>query len=325
MTGTTRRPHPGNQLRPESLLSNEPARASSTKADNGGISDSVVMEGPNRGRVFSKCAVSLNLVRLPQHIDMVLYSPIVTYTSAKALAPGYLASEHGIIYSGERAPDRAHRLPDLLPQAVKVQLDDPSARLDAQTLVDYSAVHTIDHDLKVKSLGQIDDDSTAALLKQWKDVFIAKVPLAGSSPPRTDEGAVRRQLGGSTGTRQRAGRERSSSHHSDAYDAASLTNSIRDLHLAAVDEEERSDVDSGPSASESESDSDDDNAALEISQSTPNLHSGLAARGDGPESKSTANAVETAITALRRAGYTRQEAVAILGRASHVRKDRKRG
>ncbi|OQN98506.1 hypothetical protein B0A48_15767 [Cryoendolithus antarcticus] len=296
----------------------EPARANSTKSNSGEISDSVVTEGPNGELIFSKVRRFV-VIRTGDRSCSAL--PIVTYTSAKALAPGYLASEHGIIYSGERPIDEARHLPGLLPQAVRVQLDNPSARLDTQTLVDYSAVHTIDHDLKVKSLGRIDDDSTEALLKQWKNVFVAKVPLVGSSPPRIDNGAARRQLDRSTGTRQGAVPEaRSPSYRSSSYDAASLANSVAALNLAGKnDEEARGDSEAEASESDSSDASNDIAVSHEISQSTPDLQTRLTARSDDGRSKSTANAFDTAISALQNAGYTRPEAVALLRQASHTR------
>ncbi|KAK6442484.1 hypothetical protein LTR95_001278 [Oleoguttula sp. CCFEE 5521] len=168
----------------------EPARANSKKSDSGGDgAGSIVTEGNYRELVFSKVRRFV-VIRAGERSCSAL--PIITYT--RHLSPASAASEQGVIYSDEQPHGEPHDLPGLLPRAVRVQLDSPSVRLESRTLIDYSEVHTVDHHLKVKSLGQVDEHSAEALLQQFRDVFIANIALSGSLIPRPHQGAAPRPV-----------------------------------------------------------------------------------------------------------------------------------
>ena len=85
---------------------------------------------------------------------------------------GVRKSEHAIIFTGKEtpvpqlaeAPARHER--GLLPQAIRVDGDDPTQKLDPMSRIDFGKVYTIEHNVKVRSMGKVNRASEGALLYQ---------------------------------------------------------------------------------------------------------------------------------------------------------------
>jgi hypothetical protein len=90
---------------------------------------------------------------------------------------GVRKCEHAIIFTGKEAPlpqlaeapTRHER--GLLPQAIRVDGDDPTQKLDTMSRIDFGKVYTIEHNVKVRSMGKVNRASEAALLYQLKVVW----------------------------------------------------------------------------------------------------------------------------------------------------------
>ena len=109
---------------------------------------------------------------------------IKTYDGDGVSRKGVRKCEHAVIYSGRKAP-----LPDaretpargedgLLPQYIRVDPDDPSEKLDEMSRIDFGKVYTIEHNVKVRSLGKINRSSLQPLLYQMRSVWASSMGIA---------------------------------------------------------------------------------------------------------------------------------------------------
>ena len=119
--------------------------------------------------------------------------PITSYGHRGVGKPGVNKSEHSIIHTSKtpQAP-LAAELPTrgedgMRDQAIRVDTDDPIDKLESLSRLDYGKVHTIQHNIKVKSFGKVNPKSMYALINQFGNVWRA-LPSAGPAPvPRAQE------------------------------------------------------------------------------------------------------------------------------------------
>ena len=103
--------------------------------------------------------------------------PIMTYGKRGVGKPGVVKSEHSIVHTSKVPPDplpeEAPRRDEagMRPQAVRVDADDPKQKLDEVSRLDYGKIHTIQHNIKVKSFGKVNPKSMNALLHQFGNVW----------------------------------------------------------------------------------------------------------------------------------------------------------
>ena len=129
--------------------------------------------------------------------------PITSYGHRGVGKPGVKKSEHSIIFTTKTAPElMPQELPQrgedgMRPQAIRVDPDDPIDKLDALARLDYGKVHTIQHNIKVKSFGKVHAKSVITLVTQFGDVW-RTVPRTVSvhiqRPSRDDELSMRSLL-----------------------------------------------------------------------------------------------------------------------------------
>nr|OQO31292.1 hypothetical protein B0A51_03270 [Rachicladosporium sp. CCFEE 5018] len=107
--------------------------------------------------------------------------PIRTY-SGKGAVQRRDQAENGIIYIGKQPPRRPRLEPELLPNAIRVDPDNPDDKLDVLSRINYSTVYTIEHNVKVRPCGMVNRDHLTPLLQQFKEVFVAKIGVRESQP-----------------------------------------------------------------------------------------------------------------------------------------------
>ena len=103
--------------------------------------------------------------------------PIASYSGRGVAKQGVKKSEHGIIFTGKVAPEplvgeepsRGER--GMRPDPIRVNPDNPADKLDDNSRIDYGKVHTIQHNIKVQSFGQVHPKSLNALLHQFRNVW----------------------------------------------------------------------------------------------------------------------------------------------------------
>ncbi len=110
-----------------------------------------------------------------------------------------IKNEHAIIHTGKVAPmPSPDEMPFLgesamLPHAIRVDSDKPGDKLDEMSRRGFGHVHTIAHNLKVKSICKVNRNSEEDLVVQFRIVWDrdSKTSHAGEEPKR-DFGIIRR-------------------------------------------------------------------------------------------------------------------------------------
>ncbi|KAM0708465.1 hypothetical protein Q7P35_005117 [Cladosporium inversicolor] len=112
--------------------------------------------------------------------------PIATYGGQGVAKSGVVKSEHGIIYTGRIAPrpDKAELTTKpneegMRSEPIQVDPDSPLDRLDPKSRINFAAVSTVHHNIKVKSMGKVNRNSIKVLQQHFQNVWFA--PRAGSS------------------------------------------------------------------------------------------------------------------------------------------------
>lgn len=114
--------------------------------------------------------------------------PINTYTGQGVSKHGVTKSEHVIIYTGSSAPKptkaemttRRGEAP-MRSTPIQVDVDTPSERLDPMSRLDLGGVTKVQHNIKVKALGNVNKRSVDALRTQYANVQNSQ----GSAGPST--------------------------------------------------------------------------------------------------------------------------------------------
>ncbi|KAK6434437.1 hypothetical protein LTR95_009376 [Oleoguttula sp. CCFEE 5521] len=151
--------------------------------------------------------------------------PIRTYSGRSAVQRRDQA-ENGIIYAGKLPPRRPRQEPALLPDAIRVELDDQNDTLDRFSRINYGTVYTIEHNVKVKACGMVNRDHFTPLLSQFTDVFVTKIGVREPQAPIT---VMNAQL---PGGRQRSGLAGKSSAADDDDEAATRRRAAQSADIA---------------------------------------------------------------------------------------------
>ena len=123
--------------------------------------------------------------------------PIASYGQRGVGKPGVKKAEHSIIHTGRHPPQPLDaELPSrdengMRPQPIRIDTDDPTDKLDVFSRLDYGKVHTIQHNIKVRSFGKVNPKSMNALRHQFGNVWNSEPDLGepGPSRPRKDSHA----------------------------------------------------------------------------------------------------------------------------------------
>nr|OQO30905.1 hypothetical protein B0A51_03188 [Rachicladosporium sp. CCFEE 5018] len=125
--------------------------------------------------------------------------PINTYGGRGVEKAGVTKSEHAIIYTGKTIP--TPRLAEMskrgeagmLPQPIRVDPDKPEDRLDPMSRIDFGKVHTVVHNIKAQSFGQVNRQSMDSLVHQFQEVWQHQSPTSrgttGSTAAVSAQGA----------------------------------------------------------------------------------------------------------------------------------------
>lgn len=105
--------------------------------------------------------------------------PVTTYHGRGVAKPGVKKSEHAIIYTG-RQPPEPH--PDERPtrqdegvgmrlKPIRIDTDSREDKLDPMSRLNFGAIHTIQHNIKVKAYGMVHVNSKDDLLRHFVSVW----------------------------------------------------------------------------------------------------------------------------------------------------------
>ena len=131
-------------------------------------------------KVFSKVRRFIVIRECDQYCSAL---PITSYGQRGVGKKGVKKSDHSIVYTTKQAPQPlSPELPDrgeqsMRPQPIKIDVDDPSDKLDELSRLDYGRVHTIQHNIKVRGFGKVNPKSINALLRQFQNVWNPQPPM----------------------------------------------------------------------------------------------------------------------------------------------------
>jgi hypothetical protein len=69
--------------------------------------------------------------------------------------PGVGRDHHAIIYSGKSAPQPLPGEPEFLRSPIQVILKTPGGKLAKESLINYTKIYTVEHNVKTKFIGLI--------------------------------------------------------------------------------------------------------------------------------------------------------------------------
>ena len=149
---------------------------------------------------------------------------------------GVEKSDHGIVYTGQVAPEplleEAPRRGEegMRPEPIRINSDDPTGKLDAASRLDYRKVYTIEHNIKVKSFGQVHPGSMNELVYQFGNMWNSQPVLGyvGIQDPQLDASSVSSGRRGSTQRRESHADSPNRTRRRESY-SASLSRST-DFH-----------------------------------------------------------------------------------------------
>jgi hypothetical protein len=106
------------------------------------------------------------------------------------------ASEHGVVYTGAAAPPaRFRNEADILPTAIRIDPFDEDDTLHSASRVNYGKVYNIEHNVKVKPYGVVNNQFMHSLITQWTQVFIGRTGNPAQLAFRTPGEQTLRGLG----------------------------------------------------------------------------------------------------------------------------------
>lgn len=165
-----------------------PSRGGSvfSKADTHGWEAGIAINHLNE-RVFSKVR---RFVVIREDDVFCTAIPISTYGGRGVAKPGVKKSDHCIIYTGKTAPaPRPNELPargenGMRPIPIRVDPDNQANLLDVMSRLNLATVMTVQHNIKTKAFGKVNERSMRDLIQQFQSVFSGQ-PVAGpSTQPR---------------------------------------------------------------------------------------------------------------------------------------------
>jgi len=170
--------------------------------------------------------------------------PINTYTGRGVAKPGVNKSEHVIIFTGKSPPlPKAQELPaqgqmGMRNIAIQVDPDTPDETLDPMSRLDLGGVTKVEHNIKVKPLGNVNKRFLDALQAQYANVQNPQASVGASTtpaqytlhpntqppPPENDEGESEEEDDDDEGEDDGSGDDSGENESDDDVDEADDTN-----------------------------------------------------------------------------------------------------
>ena len=101
-------------------------------------------------------------------------SPITTYGGRGAAKPGVDQTTHTIVYTGNVAPARLPGETKMDKDPIRIVPINPAEKLDSRSRINMGKVHAINHNIKVKEIGHVDQTSLPKLLGYRKMIRDSK-------------------------------------------------------------------------------------------------------------------------------------------------------
>ena len=77
-------------------------------------------------------------------------------------------SSHTIVYTGQRPPTRRAEEAEMMKDPIRVIPSNANEKLDPMARINFGKVYPIEHNVKVKEIGQVDEESIPKLRQYFK-------------------------------------------------------------------------------------------------------------------------------------------------------------
>lgn len=98
------------------------------------------------------------------------HSPITTHGGRATTKPGVDQTVHTIVYSTDDPPEKMPGEEKMLKDPLRIVLCSPDDKLDPKSRINLGRVHPIDHNVKVKQIGDVHPRSLPKLLGYRKAI-----------------------------------------------------------------------------------------------------------------------------------------------------------
>lgn len=127
--------------------------------------------------------------------------PVTTYNGRGVAKPGVNKSEHAIIYTGRTPPEPQHNERPtrqdggrgMRSSPIRIDTDSREDKLDPMSRLNFGAIYTIQHNIKVKPYGMVHQNSRSDLLRQFVSVWQPQQPMSTSPQPGASQTNAKRQ------------------------------------------------------------------------------------------------------------------------------------
>lgn len=182
------------------------------------VTDIISTRSPTRGLISSKLR---RFVVIREGSTYCSALRITTYSGEGVGKAGINKSEHAIIYCGKNAPvvmeseEPIRGELSMRPDPIRVDADDREDKLDQRSRLDFGKIYTVEHHIKVRSYGQVNQHSMGALVQQfnncWHTPSTVSSSIAGAGTIYATNSALRRYGMGREQVMTSGGQSRSSS------------------------------------------------------------------------------------------------------------------
>ncbi len=98
------------------------------------------------------------------------FSPITTYGGRATMKPGVDQTAHTIVYTDKTAPAKLEGEERMTKEPIRIVLASPDEKLDPLSRIDLSKYQVIQHNWRIRKIGDVHPKSLPKLLNYWKAV-----------------------------------------------------------------------------------------------------------------------------------------------------------
>ncbi|KAI9723285.1 MAG: hypothetical protein M1812_001168 [Candelaria pacifica] len=98
--------------------------------------------------------------------------PITTYGGQGATKRGIRQGDHAIIFTGDKVPQYLEGEDKITKDALQVIPDSPDAILDLRSRVNFGKIYTVEHNVKVKTVGLVAPGSMTKLKRYYEQIML---------------------------------------------------------------------------------------------------------------------------------------------------------
>jgi hypothetical protein len=128
----------------------------------------------------TRAAPCRTLPSLPPEPHLADSLRAITSHNGKGAAPGN-SLEHGVVYTGPSPPRPLPNEGKILTIPIRVDPCEKSGTLHSASRVDYSKTYNIEHNVKVKPFGMVNNQSMNHLIRQWAQILMRRFNPAQSA------------------------------------------------------------------------------------------------------------------------------------------------